>query len=130
MECHVVTKIIVYISLICKGIYGMLLNIKGCFRSKQNDTVVKNEEFYSAYYLWLSLYGRITTNLKISGNSLAVQWLGLGAFTAGVQVQSLIRELRSRKPHHVAKKKKKKKNFSLFFILCNKRILFCKGNKN
>ena len=40
------------------------------------------------------------------GHSLAVQWLGLGAFTAGARVQSLVGELRSRKPHDVAKKKK------------------------
>ena len=39
------------------------------------------------------------------GSSLAVQWLGLGAFTAGVWVRSLARELRSHKPHSVAKKK-------------------------
>ena len=40
------------------------------------------------------------------GNSLAVQWLGLRAFTAEgrVQVQSLVRDLRSCKPHGVAKK--------------------------
>ena len=43
-----------------------------------------------------------------SGNSLAVQWLGLGAVTAGPGVQSLVRELRSRKPCSSAKKKKKK----------------------
>ena len=39
------------------------------------------------------------------GNSLAVQWLGLGAFTATVGVQSLVGELRSHKPPGVAKKK-------------------------
>ena len=33
------------------------------------------------------------------GNSLVVQWLGLGIFTAVAQVQSLVRELRSHKPH-------------------------------
>ena len=49
----------------------------------------------------------------IPGNSLAVQWLGLSAFTAGAQVQSLMGELRSRKPHGVAKKKK----ISLLFIV-------------
>ena len=32
------------------------------------------------------------------GNSLAVQWLGLGTFTASAQIQSLVRELRSCKP--------------------------------
>ena len=38
-----------------------------------------------------------------------VQWLGLGAFTAVAQIQSLVRELRSHKPRGSAKKKKKKK---------------------
>ena len=42
------------------------------------------------------------------GNSLVVQWLGLSAFTAGAQVQSLVRQLKSHKPCSVAKKKKKK----------------------
>ena len=41
-----------------------------------------------------------------TGDSLVVQWLGLGAFTAGAWVQSLVREQRSCKPHNVAKKKK------------------------
>ena len=43
------------------------------------------------------------------GASLAVQWLGLCAFTAGVWVRPLVGELRSRMLHHAAKKKKKKK---------------------
>ena len=33
-----------------------------------------------------------------------VQWLGLGALTAMAQVQSLVGELRSRKPYHATKK--------------------------
>ena len=37
------------------------------------------------------------------GNSLAVQWLGLGAFTAKAQARCLVRELRFCKPHCVAK---------------------------
>ena len=37
------------------------------------------------------------------GNSLPVQWLGISAFTAKGQVQSLVRELRSQKPHTSAK---------------------------
>ena len=37
-----------------------------------------------------------------------VQWLGLGAFTAVAQVQSLVGELRSCKPCGATKKKKKK----------------------
>ena len=40
------------------------------------------------------------------GSSLVVQWLALGAFTAMVWVQSLVGELRSPKPHSLAKKKK------------------------
>ena len=36
------------------------------------------------------------------GDSLAVQWLGGGAFTAGARVQYLVEELRS----HAKKKKK------------------------
>ena len=44
------------------------------------------------------------TKQKQNGNSLAVQWLGLGTFTAMAQVQSLVRELRSCKLCIVAKK--------------------------
>ena len=36
---------------------------------------------------------------------MAVQWLGLSAFTARAQVQSLVGELRSHKLHGVTKKK-------------------------
>ena len=43
--------------------------------------------------------------LSKTGSSLAVQWLGLGAFTASAPVQSLVREIRSCKPRGVAKKK-------------------------
>ena len=42
-------------------------------------------------------------NLIPEGNSLAVQGLGLGAFTAVARVQSLVREIRSRKPCGMAK---------------------------
>ena len=47
--------------------------------------------------------------------SLAVQWLGLGISTAGVQ--SLVRELRSPKPRGMTKKKKKtiQKTFQSIF---------------
>ena len=40
------------------------------------------------------------------GNSLVVQWLGLGSLTAVAQVQFLVGELRSRKPRGKAKKRK------------------------
>ena len=35
---------------------------------------------------------------RLIGNSLAIKWLGLGAFTAVAKVQSLEAELRSHKP--------------------------------
>ena len=40
----------------------------------------------------------------LHGNSLGVQWLELGAFTAVAWVQSLVRELRCHKPHGTVKK--------------------------
>ena len=48
------------------------------------------------------------------GNSLAIQWLGLGALLLRTQVQSLVRELRSHKPWGMAKKKKKPENGDRF----------------
>ena len=41
------------------------------------------------------------------GNSLVVQWLGLSAFTAAAQVQSLVGELRSHKLCGLARIKNK-----------------------
>ena len=41
------------------------------------------------------------------GNSLPVQWLGLGTFTAMAQVQSLVGEPRPHKPSSAVKKQKK-----------------------
>ena len=55
--------------------------------------------------LWKTVW-RFLKKLKI-GNSLAVQWLGLSTFIAGAQVQSVVGELGSHKPHGAAKKKKK-----------------------
>ena len=50
-------------------------------------------------------WSSLSTSVKLrSRHSLVVQWLGFGAFTAGAQVQSLVRELRSHKPHDMAKK--------------------------
>ena len=46
---------------------------------------------------------------RFPGNSLAVQLLRLGALTAVPWVRSLIRELRSHKPHGTAKKQNKTK---------------------
>ena len=44
---------------------------------------------------------------SLVGKSLVVQWLRLGAFTAGAQVQSLVGQLRFHKLSGAAKKKKK-----------------------
>ena len=41
--------------------------------------------------------------IELVGNSLEIQWLGLGAFTTKVWVQPLVGELRYHKPHDVAK---------------------------
>ena len=46
---------------------------------------------------------------------MAIQWLGLDAFTTKVWVQPLVGELRYHKPHVVAKRGKKKKK-ELSFI--------------
>ena len=47
--------------------------------------------------------------LNKEGNSLAIQWLGLHAFTDWIpRVRALVRELRSCKPWGTAQKKKKK----------------------
>ena len=50
---------------------------------------------------------------NISWNSLTVQWLGVGTFTAMAWVQSLVGELRSGKPRSATKKKK---NLSWFSV--------------
>ena len=54
--------------------------------------------------------GKLCNYLKRAGqggqNSLAVQCLGLGAFTAMARVQSLVRELRSCKPHRTTPQEK------------------------
>ena len=46
---------------------------------------------------------------KSQESYLVVQWLGLQAFTPVAWVRSLVRELRSCKPHWCSKKKKKRK---------------------
>ena len=51
------------------------------------------------------------------GNSLAVQGLGLSSFTTEAQVQSLLRELRSYKPHVVRPNKQRNLIWYMFFCL-------------
>ena len=55
--------------------------------------------------LWFFTTG--FSNTVCHRQSLAIHWLGLGAFTAGGQVQSLVGELRTRKPYSMAKGGKK-----------------------
>ena len=55
----------------------------------------------------VSSLGHLKIRLFV-GNSPAVQWSGLGAFTNAAWVPSLVRELRSCKLLGVIKKKKKK----------------------
>ena len=57
-----------------------------------------------------SYVGILFCEKSIAGSSLAVQWLGLGTFTAVVHY--LDGELRSHKLHGAAKKKKKKKTLA------------------
>ena len=52
--------------------------------------------------LWRTVW-KFLKKLKM-GNSLVVQWLGLALSLLRVWVQSLVRELRSRKPHAMDKK--------------------------
>ena len=70
----------------------------------------------------------------ITGNSLEVQWLGLGTFTAVAWVQSLVTELRSHKLCGMIQKKKKS-NHSLRIVTWNNNqkipmFLLCFHNYN
>lgn len=60
-------------------------------------SLVINEPFSCQYSLFF-FFQQI-----IKGNSLAVQWLRLRAFTAKGQIQPLVRELRSHKSHGTSK---------------------------
>ena len=61
---------------------------------------------------------------KKFGNSLVVQWLGLGGFTPGAWLWSLVGELRYHKPHDAAKKKKKK----FFSLVMGTLSIYCLNN--
>ena len=67
---------------------------------------LKITELYSLkeWILWYELHlNKVVIKIKEQGNSLAVQWLGLGVFIARAQVRSLAGELTSYKPLGVAK---------------------------
>ena len=46
-----------------------------------------------------------------------IQWLGLGTFTTGAKVQSVVRELSSRMMHGVAKKKNLSQYKNIRFVI-------------
>ena len=54
--------------------------------------------------------GKAQEKKKKLGNYLVVQWLGLHASTVGLQVQSLVKELRSHLPRGIARKQSKTNN--------------------
>ena len=54
-----------------------------------------------------------------------VQWLRFSAFTAVVQVQSLVRELRSCKPHTVWPKKERERDLNEIFDMQAATTLVC-----
>ena len=74
-----------------------LQSLYSCFQFLATTVLVPTMGQLLCYVLYLK-YSSL-------GNSLAVQWLGLGAFTARARVQSLVRKRRSHKPRGVAKKK-------------------------
>ena len=73
---------------------------RGCGEIRALCTATWNSKWYSYYEKHVA-----PQKLKHKENCLAVQWLGLGAFTAGAQVQSLVRDLRSHRPHITVKKR-------------------------
>ena len=54
-----------------------------------------------------------------------VQWLRFSAFTAVAQVQSLVRELRSCKPHTVWPKKERERDLNEIFDMQAATTLVC-----
>ena len=61
--------------------------------------------------------GRESSQKQTTGNSLAVQWLGLSTFTVESCVQSLVGELRAHMLHSAVRKKKKKQNQNICIII-------------
>ena len=60
------------------------------------NSMYPNIHIYTLFFRVFSIIGYYKIlKKKKKRNSLAVQWLGLGAFTAVARVQSLVRELRS-----------------------------------
>ena len=75
---------------------------KSCLKSSQS----RYFRFIRAVWVIILQMNFITPDKvlgKWEGTSLAIQWLRLGAFTAGAQVQTLVEELRSPKAHGMAR---------------------------
>ena len=64
--------------------------------------------------VWENFLYILTQNTSEPGNSLVAQWLGLGAFTAVAQVQSLVRELKSYPPFLPKKKYFRHQTYGFF----------------
>ena len=62
--------------------------------------------------------------VRLLGTCLVGQWLRLHAPMQGVQVQSLVRELRYHMQHSIAKKYTKKEKVALSMLLGNRSISF------
>ena len=71
------------------------------YERKKKSLHLKTLEYLCFLNLFLTLsthfQSKIINLIKKTQNSLAVQWLGHSAFTAGAQVPSLVGELRSQK---------------------------------
>ena len=80
--------------------------MKHSYKSCLNSSQSRYFRFIRAVWVIILQMNFITPDKilgKWEGTSLAIQWLRLGAFTAGAQVQSLVEELRSPKPHGMAR---------------------------
>ena len=74
--------------------------------------------FFGDFLMGPSFLGDAYPSRGCSGNSLVVQWLRLGAFTAMARVWSLVWELKSHKLCGKKKRKKKMHCSLLSFCLC------------
>ena len=79
------------------------------FGRLEKDKVTKKTQTAIINYVWAKELKKKKKRERERGNSLVVQWLGLGTFTAVAWVQSLVRELRPWKPRGAANKNFKKR---------------------
>ena len=94
------------------GLYWTLVAVEGC-----NQQAICSVSSVGSALCWTPWKIKKTTY----GNSLEVQWLGLGAFTAGTQIRFLVRELRSLKLCVVWTQEKKGSREQSYFIKKNER---------